>query len=176
MRSFVYAVPFACILAATAAVFALHADDVADSIPSAVGDQWDALLAAAKRRLAVRSAIVDDVIAGRRSLSVAAEQFQALDVGRPCHVLAVCNYPGRTTTERYARAVIGHVDAILRNDPRRASVAARLNVDLVRLLTADEVRHGEGVSRRVAEGGVVEDAPHGGGAGSPYQSGRPGGE
>jgi hypothetical protein len=53
-----------------------------------------------------------------------------MDADRPCHLLAVRQYAGATTRERYCRVVIGHVEAALRVDPRWPAVRARLDAEL----------------------------------------------
>jgi hypothetical protein len=86
------------------------------------------------RRIAVKEAIVADLIAERVSLVEAAAQFRALNAGRRDYLTVIrSTYPGRTDDERICHNVIAFVEAAVNSDEDGRYTVYRLTEELRRL-------------------------------------------
>jgi hypothetical protein len=88
------------------------------------------------RRIAIKDAIIVDLIAGRVTLAEATEHFTALNADRPRYLAALREvYPGATDQEKFARNVISFV--VARVEPHeRAAISSRLETELRQMLAA----------------------------------------
>jgi hypothetical protein len=130
------------------------------------GDRLDRLEADREvlehRREVVRS-LVSGVVEGRLSLRQAAAVLRDENSHSPPHLVMHLEYgPGATEDERYARAVLAHVRAVLDRDPQRAAVLARLEAEVEALARAEEGRRAQmdtrGVRRPPLPPGVATQA------------------
>jgi hypothetical protein len=113
----------------------------------AEGDRLDRLEAdrevLERRREVVRS-LVSGVIEGRLSLRQAAAVLREENRLSPPHLVMHLEYgPGATEEERYGRAVLAHVRAVLDRDPRRPAVLARVEAEVEALARAEEGRRAQ---------------------------------
>ncbi|MBA4062250.1 MAG: hypothetical protein C0501_00825 [Isosphaera sp.] len=93
-----------------------------------------------RRRIAVKEALVSDLIAGRATLAAVTARFVELNRARPEYVAAVrANYPGDTDEEKTARNVLEYASGRIAAEPpaRRAEVTARLRAELAGLDSPD---------------------------------------
>jgi hypothetical protein len=93
--------------------------------------------ASSRRRYAERARLIEDVIAGRRTLHAAASALRALFADAPSGERNEYRrlYPAASEEECYCRAVIGHVAVALEDRPEVAgSVMARLESELRELM------------------------------------------
>jgi hypothetical protein len=88
------------------------------------------------RRIAVKEAIIADLIAERVTLSAATARFVEMNSTRPHYLAALRDsYPGATDGEKYARNVISF--AVARVNPAdRAALSSRLEGELRQALAA----------------------------------------
>lgn len=99
----------------------------------ALSESLDLVSADIRRRVAIKEALVSDLIAGRASLACATEQFLALGQGRPEYLRVVrANCPGDTDLEKTAHNVMGFVEAELSSRPpeQQEAVRNRLRAEL----------------------------------------------
>jgi hypothetical protein len=89
-----------------------------------------------RRRIAIKDAIIAELLAGRTTLSEATDRFAALNSGRPRYLTAIREgFPGATDQEKFARNVISF--ALARVEPHeRANVSSRLETDLRQMIAA----------------------------------------
>ncbi len=123
-------------VAAAVAVFAARPDGGDEPAPDEADDGAAALLADAKRRCAAKRELVEELVAGRRTLAEVAARFAALDADRPGYGPPTWFHPDAPPAERYCRLVISHVEAVLRGDYRRRAVLARLDAELAAAVAA----------------------------------------
>lgn len=82
------------------------------------------------RRIAVKEAIIADLIAGRTTLADATARFVALNASRPHYLAALREtYPGATDDEKFARNVISFAVARVPAH-RRSELSSRLEGEL----------------------------------------------
>jgi hypothetical protein len=88
------------------------------------------------RRIAIKDAIVAEMIAGRTTLADATDRFTELNTGRPRYLAALRDcYPGATDQEKFARNVISF--AVSRVAPEeRAALSSRLETELRQMVAA----------------------------------------
>lgn len=88
------------------------------------------------RRIAIKDAIITDLIAGRTTLSEATDRFTALNADRPRYMDALReSFAGATDQEKFARNVISF--AIARAEPHeRVALSSRLETDLRQMIAA----------------------------------------
>lgn len=88
------------------------------------------------RRIAIKDAIVQELIAGRITLATATDRFTELNVGRPRYLAALRDgYPGATDQEKFARNVISF--AVSRVEPtERPALSSRLETELRQMTAA----------------------------------------
>ena len=98
------------------------------------GDHLEAEDSEIRNRIAVKEAIVADLIAGRIALPDAVEQFTALDAERPQYTNVLrAQYPDVPDHELMPRHVVAYT--LPRTSPHeRSAVAARLEVELHQML------------------------------------------
>ena len=88
------------------------------------------------RRIAVKEAIVNDLIAGRTTLADATARFVALNAARPQYLHALREaYPGTTDDEMFARNVISFAVARVPVS-QRSELSSRLEGELRQSLAA----------------------------------------
>jgi len=88
------------------------------------------------RRIAIKEAIISDLVAGRSTLAETTERFTELNAGRPEYVEALRDtFPGATDQEKFARNVISFA---LCRAPRdeRAALSSRLEAELRQMIAA----------------------------------------
>jgi hypothetical protein len=95
-----------------------------------LSDEGDDVL----RRIAIKDAIVGDLIAGRVTLVEATDRFTALNAARPRYLAALReSFSGATDQEKFARNVISF--AVCRVEPHeRAELSSRLETELQQTL------------------------------------------
>lgn len=88
------------------------------------------------RRIAVKEAIITDLLAGRTTLTDATARFVALNASRPQYLQALRDtYPGTTDDEMFARNVISFAVARVPAH-QRSELSSRLEGELRRSLAA----------------------------------------
>jgi hypothetical protein len=88
--------------------------------------------------LAQREALTADLLAGRRDLFGTAAGFRAVrQVGAAYRKPVALPFPGATEEERLCRQVIVYAEAVLRDEPGRPAVVARLERQLQEHLERD---------------------------------------
>jgi hypothetical protein len=91
----------------------------------------EASAAELRQRHEAKSALIDDLIAGRVTLAEVAEQFMILNRGRPaCMEVIRRTCSGATDEEKMARNVIRFAEASFQDDPNAAAVRTRLEAEL----------------------------------------------
>jgi len=96
-------------------------------------DNLDVVNTEIQRRIAIKEALVADLIAGRTTLAAVTDEFLVLNQGRPEYMLIIrASYPGETDEEKTAHNVIGYVTRELAPYPpeTRAEVLHRLQTEL----------------------------------------------
>jgi hypothetical protein len=86
-----------------------------------------------RQRYEAKTAMIDDLIAGRTTLAEVTAQFMLMNRDRPaCMAVIRSTWPGATDEEMMARNVIGFVDTSLQGDTEtdRAEVRSRLDAQL----------------------------------------------
>lgn len=103
-------------------------------------DRLDAAEDEVQRRMAVKEALVAELVAGRTTLAAVTAQFVEMNAGRPNYVAAIrASFPGGTDQEKAARNVIEY--ALARTAAaNQAAVAGRLEAEL-RQMTAPAPAH-----------------------------------
>lgn len=90
------------------------------------------------RRIAIKEALVTELIAGRLTLAEAAARFLELHEDEPGHLAVLrSSVPGDTDLERSARNVIDYVGERVPDQTHRSDLCSRLEADLARLHDAD---------------------------------------
>jgi len=85
-----------------------------------------------RRRIAVKDAIADDLLAGRITLNEAVERFAEMLPTRSKHMAAIRDrYPGTTDREKIAHHTIAYT-ALHASPAERTAIAERLHAELVR--------------------------------------------
>jgi hypothetical protein len=92
-----------------------------------------------RRRIAVKDAIIADLLAERITLAEATERFGELNAGHPEYLMTIrATYPGETDREKFARNVIAF--ARMRASPDQVeAVTARLEYELQDMSGAAEI-------------------------------------
>ena len=86
----------------------------------------DALLS----RMALKRALVDDLVDGRLTLAEATGRFRALNRGHPAITNAIrWKHPGRTDEESQARNLVANVLVVLDDPTDRARIRDRLGAE-----------------------------------------------
>lgn len=88
------------------------------------------------RRIAIKDAIIAELLGGRITLSTATDRFTELNAGRPYYLSALREtFSGATDQEKFARNVISF--AVARVEPHeRADLSSRLETELRQMLAA----------------------------------------
>ncbi len=87
-----------------------------------------------RQRIAIKEAIVADLIAGRCTLAAATDQFTELNAARPEYLTVLrTEFAGETDREKFARNVIAFTLPRVAA-PERAALRARLDAELRRML------------------------------------------
>lgn len=123
--------PFAVLV--PVAVFALNAPSVRSAVVGVfqvgelreelnaeveLGESLELVNVEIQRRIAIKEGLVADLIAGRTTLACVAEQFLALNQGRPEYMRVIrVTYPGASDFEKSAHNVIGYVEGELARYP-----------------------------------------------------------
>lgn len=108
------------------------------SIETEESHDLDAESAEVRRRIDVKDALIQNLIAGRTTLAEVTAQFLALDENRPAYMAVLRNnQPGATDEEKMARNVISYTHSSLneRSLIQKAVVLARLEAELHHLAT-----------------------------------------
>ncbi|MBN9522781.1 hypothetical protein J0H58_30390 [bacterium] len=99
----------------------------------ALDERHDAIL----RRIAIKEALITDLIAGRLSLAEVAARFLELNEDEPGYLVVLRSaVPGDSDLERSARNVIDYVGERVPDPAHRADFRRRLEADLTRLQDA----------------------------------------
>ena len=128
-------------------------------------DPREALLAAARRKLALKAAAIDDLIAGRLTLAAAVDRFEALEGEFPelaegFRRYLEAHYPGRGFRERLAHSVLAYCDARVHQLPYSADVVlARLHAELAAFLRSEGDAAPPGKAAGVKRGPALSDRP-----------------
>lgn len=89
------------------------------------------------RRMAVKEALVAELVAGRATLADVTDEFLVLNALRPrCMDSVRSGFPGETDAEKTAHNVIGYALPRVPDDARRAAVARRLRAELAGMTSA----------------------------------------
>lgn len=103
------------------------ADNLGRKVSPAVADPR---LEEVHQRSAAKHALVEELIAGRRSLLSVAGEFEALDAGLPVQSTLQAQYPNASFDEAYCRLVLAHVERSYGQDNMPESVRRRLAEEL----------------------------------------------
>jgi len=106
--------------------------------------QLDALVGAARRKQALKTTVIDGLIAGRLTLAGAVARFEEIEAEFPelateSRAGLEASQPGRTYRERLAHSVVAHCTKRLEGQPERAGpVLARLDAELAAFIQSGE--------------------------------------
>lgn len=112
-----------------------HVGELREELNSEVelGESLELVNVEIQRRIAIKEGLVADLIADRTTLAAVAEQFLALNQGRPEYMRVIrATYPGATDFEKSAHNVIGYTEGELSHYPaaKQAEVRQRLHSQL----------------------------------------------
>jgi hypothetical protein len=87
-----------------------------------------------QQRIAVKEALISDLIEGRTTLAEVTDRFAAMNKAYPEYVAVIrANFAGRTDRERTARNVIAYARCRIANETERVRVLGRLEAELVEM-------------------------------------------